>query len=280
MKRATRLLAAVAIIGMGSAAGAITTDGDWSDWFTYGGNVGANTWNENLVTLNTVDIRTQVDEEGPTPGGGGQHYDIEQIFYIYEDDDLNALSGGVLHIGLVTGYPPEGWPLDDLFAGDMFIDFGNTGSYSVAIATSTSTVNEEVPGGVDADYFGHNYVNDGTANWTARAPIFFSFSDPWRVERNASIENFFTTDVAWGQVGVRHFLEVSINIDAGLEDVLTNPDGGVGIHWTMECGNDVINVRDNQPLVPGPQLPIPEPSTFALMGMGVLGMALRRKFSA
>jgi hypothetical protein len=81
-------------------------------------------------------------------------------------------------------------------------------------------------------------------------------------------------------VGVRYFLEVSIEIDAGLEDVLTNPQGGVGIHWTMECGNDVINVRDNQPLVPGPQLPIPEPSTFVLMGIGLSAMALRKKFEA
>jgi hypothetical protein len=267
-------------MGLTSAAGAITTDGDWSDWFTYGGNVGTNTWNENLVTLNTVDIRTQVDEEGPTPGGGGQHYDIEQIFYIYEDADLNALSGGVLHIGLVTGYPPEGRPADDLFAGDMFIDFGNTGDYSLAIATSTSAINQEVPGGVDSDYFGNNYFNDGTANWATRAPIYFSFSDPWRVERNPSIENLFTTSVAWNQVGVRYFLEVSVDIDAGLEDVLTNPQGGVGIHWTMECGNDVINVRDDQPLTPGPQLPVPEPSTFVLMGIGISAMALRSKFEA
>lgn len=280
MIRATRLLATAAMIGLGSAAGAITTDGVWSDWFTYGGNAGANTWDENLVTLNTVDIRTQVDEEGPTPGVGGQRYDIEQIFYIFEDADLNATTGGVLHIGLVTGFPPQGRPLDDLFAGDMFVDFGNTGDYSLAVATSTSTVSAEVPGGVDADYLGNNYFNDGTANWVTRAPRDFSFSDPWRVERNAAIENAFVTDVAWGQVGVRYFLEVSVDIDAILEDVLTNPDGGVGLHWTMECGNDAINVRDNQPLVPGPQLPIPEPSTFALMGIGMAGMALRRKFSA
>jgi len=280
MIRASRLFAVAAAIGLSSAAGAITTDGDWSDWFTYGGNVNANTWNENLVTLNTVNIRTQVDEEGPTPGGGGQPYDIEQIFYIYEDADPNALSGGVLHIGLVTGYPPEGRPLEDLFAGDMFVDFGNTGDYSVAIATSTSNVNQEVPGGVDSDYFAHNYFNDGTANWTTRAPIYFMTSQPWRVERNPAIENFFTTSVVWGQTGVRYFLEISVDIDSALEDVLTNPDGGVGLHWTMECGNDVINVRDDQPLVPGPQNPIPEPSTFALMGIGISAMAFRKKFEA
>ncbi len=280
MIRTSRALVTVVVIGLSSAAGAITTDGDWSDWFTYGGNAGANTWNENLVTLNTPSTRTQVDEEGPTPGGGGQPYDIEQIFYAFDDNNLNALTGGVLHIGLVTGFPPQGRPLDDLFAGDMFVDFGNTGDYSVAIATSTSTVGDEVPGGVDADYLGNNYFNDGTANWTTRAPRDFSSSDPWRVERNPAIENLFTTNVVWGQVGVRYFLEISVDVDAAIEDILTNPDGGVGLHWTMECGNDVINVLDDQPLEPEPELPIPEPSTFALMGLGMAGMALRKKFSA
>jgi hypothetical protein len=140
MRSAIGVFATIAAMGLTSAAGAITTDGDWSDWFTYTGNVGFNTWDENLVILNSINIRTQVDEEGPTPGGGGQTYDIEQIFYIFEDADLNVLSGGVLHIGLVTGYPPDGRPADDLFAGDMFVDFGNTGSYSLAIATSTSTI--------------------------------------------------------------------------------------------------------------------------------------------
>lgn len=280
MKRALKVLATIAVVAMGSTAGAITTDGDWSDWFSYGGNVASTIWSENLVTLNTINIRTQVDEEGPTPGVGGQHYDIEQIFYIFEDSDPNNLTGGVLHIGLVTGFPPEGRSQEDLYAGDMFIDFGNTGDYGLAVATSTNTTNVEVPGGVDSDYFAYNYFNDGTTNWTTRAPTHFLFSQPWRVERNPAIENFFTTNVAWGQMGVHYFLEVSVNIDAGLEDVLTNPDGGVGLHWTMECGNDVINVRDNQPLVPGPQLPIPEPATFALMGIGLAGMFLRSKFSA
>ena len=280
MKRAIKVLASAAVIGLSTAAGAITTDGDWSDWFTYTGNVSANTWSENLVTLANADIRTMVDEEGPTPGGGGQHYDNEQIFYVFEDADPNNLSGGTLHVGLVTGFPPQGRPLDDLYAGDMFFDFGNTGDYTLAVTTSTSVINVDVPGGVDADYYGNNYYNDGTTNWVQRDPTIFAQSTPWRVDRNAAIENQFDTSVAWGQSGVRYFLEVSVAIDAALEEILTNVDGGVGLHWTMECGNDVTDVRDNTPLAPGPQLPVPEPSTLALMGIGMLGMALRKKFSA
>ena len=278
MIKVARLLTVGAMIGLGSAAGAVTTDGDWSDWFTYGGNVAANTWNENLVTLNGAGIRTQNDEEGPTPGGGGQHYDNEQIFYMFEDADPNNLSGGTLRIALVTGFPPEGRPLDDLFAGDMFVDFGNTGDYALAITTSTSTVNVDVPGGVDADYFGNNYFNDGTPNWIVRDPTHFPVSTPWRVDRNPAIENQFASTVVWGQAGVHYFLEIEVAVDAALEGILTNVEGGLGLHWTMECGNDVIEVHDDTPLVP--QVPVPEPATFVLMGIGMAGMALRKKFSA
>lgn len=280
MRSFAGLLALGAVISFGPAAGAITTDGDWSDWFTYGGNTGQNVWDENQVVLNAPGIRTQVDEEGPTPGGGGQRYDNEQIFYAYEDSDMNALTGGILHIGLVTGFPPEGRPMDDLYAGDMFIDFGNTGDYTLAVATSTSGINVDEPGGVDSDYFGNNYTNDGTANWVIRDPCLFVASGPWRVARTAAVENLFVSTVSWGQVGVHYFLEIGVVVDGGIEDILTNPNGGVGLHWTMECGNDVIDVHDDTPLDPTPQLPIPEPSTFALMCLGIFGIALRRRFEA
>jgi len=279
MRKLVGILAFGAMFGLASTASAITADGNWSDWFSYGGNTNFTTWNENLVTLNNPNIRTLNDEEGPTPGGGGQKYDIEQIFYVYNDLDQNALTGGTLHIGLVLGFPAAGVDSDNLYAGDMFIDFGNTGGYDLAVAVSTSVVNVDDDGtatpGVDNDYFGNNYFNDGTANWDVRDPAPFLSSTPWRVVRNAAIENLFSTQVAWGGVGVHNFLEISIAIDGGLEDILTNPQGGIGLHWTMECGNDVIDVRDDEPFAP-----VPEPSTFALLGMGMLGVALRRKFTA
>lgn len=280
MRKLTGALALCAAVAISPTTGAMTTDGDWSDWFSYSGNVASNNWDETLVSLNSAGTRALNDEEGPTPGRGGQAYDIEQIFYMYEDADANALTGGVLRIGLVTGFPAEGVSVDDLYAGDMFIDFGNSGDFDVAVATSTSNDNVEVPGGVDSDYFGNNYLNDGTSNWIVREPTLFpEIATPWRVNRNQSIENLLNSSVAWGRMGAHSFLEIAVEIDGGLEDIISNPLGGVGLHWTMECGNDVIRVQDNLPLVAGTN-PIPEPSTLILLGMGAMGVALRTRFTA
>lgn len=283
MKKLTKVLALGTLVAMANGAGAITTDGDWSDWFSYGGNVNNNNWQEGLVSIHDISTRTQVDEEGPTPGVGGQLYDIEQIFYRYEDADVNALTGGRLHIGLVTGFPAEGVPADSLYAGDMFVDFGNTGGgaqgefFDVAIATSLRN------NAADAARYGHLWLNDGPSSWATEDVIYpqFGTSNPYRVNENVVPQPsdrtaIWNTQVAWGSMGTHNFLEISFDVADFFEDALTNENnGGLGLHWTMECGNDVINVQDNTPLAP-----VPEPSTFALLGMGVLGGVLRKKFTA
>ena len=272
MRKLTALFAIGAALGMVSSAGAITVDGSWSDWFNYGGNTTFNTWNENAVTILNANIRTLNDEEGPTPGGGGQNYDIEQIFYYYDDTDPNASTGGVFYIGMVTGFPPQGMPADGLYAGDFFIDLGNTGGFTHAIAVSTAAQN--------AARYGLMFGNTGAPNWSVLNPAPFVASTPWRVDETQAgavdVTGTYNPNIAIALTGKHYFYEIAFDVSGTDEDILVDPNnGGIGIHWTMQCGNDVIDVRDDTPFVP-----VPEPSTFALLGMGMLGVALRRKFSA
>jgi len=45
----------------------------------------------------------------------------------------------------------------------------------------------------------------------------------------------------------------------------------LGLHWTMFCGNDVVELEVGQP--------VPEPGTMLLVGCGLIGLAVfRRKF--
>jgi hypothetical protein len=264
------------MLSLAPNANAIVTDGDWSDWFSYSGDVNHNNWREDLVTLNSVSTRTLADEEGPTPGAGGQLYDIEQIFYRFDDaDPNNDSSGGRLNIGLVTGFPPEGVVSDSLYAGDFFVDIGGTGGYDIAVATSTRAS--------DLGRYGNLWFNSGVpTNWIETDVVYpqFNTSNPYRIDEAASpgaldLTALWNADVAWGGMGPHNFLEISFDIDPGLEELISGEFGAIGLHWTMECGNDVINVTDNEPFAP-----VPEPSTMVLLGMGALGAILRKKFVA
>jgi len=264
---------AVAMFAGSVSATPIVTDGDWSDWFSYnlqgGESVNHQNWYDNRVVLTDLNIRTQVDEEGPAPGAGGQLYDIEQIFYYFDDADVNNLTGGTLHIGLVTGFPSAGDPVLGYYAGDLFLDFGNTGSYTHAVAVGT----ENTPENDNGNRFGDAWGNSGAPSWTLIAPTLFPSSTPYRVDENSpGAIPIGGVSVAWGGQGVHNFLEVTLDVDAAFEEVLTNEFGGLGVHWTQGCGNDVIDVRDDTPFVP-----VPEPATLALLGMGVLGIALRSR---
>lgn len=263
-------MAALAMAAFTGSASAISTDGDYTDWFSVAPAVALdfNNWDDSLVTILNANYRTQVDPDDDA--FGGQDYDVEQIFYYFDDADINdPNSGGKLHIGLVTGFDGLGeFPTNQpaIYAGDMFIDLGATGTYTIAVGTGL-----EVGGRA-----GQAWINNG---WTELDPTIMpdhAYAVPYRVDETAGGVIAHSATVAWGTIGTiagrRNFLEIEVDILDFMEDSIAGDAGKIGLHWTMSCGNDDIDVIDSTPFVP-----VPEPATMMLLGMGVLGMALRSR---
>ena len=228
-------LAVALAVAMGAPA-SIIVGGQWGDWLgSYNGTSYSN-WRQNTAAsyLQSPDYRYANDPDGDA--NGGQDFDIEQLYYFYDDFDSSSFSGGTLYVGIVTGYEDTNSSYD---SGDFFIDLGADGDYDLAIGTDSGS-----------SRYGDAWINE---NWTTRGATLDSDADPYRVRRSQGgyIEygtgsaSGLTTQIAWGYgvgAGSRHnFLEFCLDIGAGYEHELTT---GIGFHWTMECGNDYINHMD------------------------------------
>ena len=86
MIKTSKWLGVLAAMAMAGSASAITADGEWNDWFSYAG-TSAENWSQSSASgsLLSSAIRFQDDSDS-----GGQNYDIEQLFYCYQDLDANA----------------------------------------------------------------------------------------------------------------------------------------------------------------------------------------------
>lgn len=276
-KRALQLTALAACVGFSTSAGAMTTDGNWSDWLAWsigGAPVGAgnnptsggNNWNANGPDIFAPGVVYQSVPDGTWPGGGGQDYDIEAVMLFF-DDNTNRL-----HFGMVTGFNPAGsfGAGGPHYAGDVFFGLGGAPAEDLAVSV-----------GAESARIGQLFGNLGWTTSSVNVPANAAIADPYRVVEGAGGVADLTLaralQVSWGTnvngSNEHNFLEISFLLDALEVEAVTGEDGGISLHWTMLCGNDVVDFTYEEPLAP-----MPEPATVALFGMGLAGVALRKRF--
>jgi len=240
------LMFIVGIFMFSPRAGAYVIDGYVSDWgvnllqATNQGYLNSNPpsggLDINYITEDAVGSGGYVG-----PGWGGQTFDAEAIYF--DNDAQNA------YIAIITGLPESGaygW-----HPGDIGIDVGGDGVYEFGIKVTTSKL----------------YSNLTAGNWKKVHYSAYSEASPWRMKNITNKPNVSIPFVYSSEQNTHYVLEASIPLNLlGLSANPGDPITPLTIHWTMECGNDYLNLNADVN-------PVPEPMSFLLLGMGLLGLA-------
>ncbi len=257
-RKLIQTFAALAVFSLSVSAQAFSTiDGNLADWGVMPSGSGSTSGSSADFTP-FANIHYAVEDQTGSlstylnPGYGGQRYDAEALYTTWDAQ--------YLYIAIATGLPSNN---ADYAPGDIGLDFDGDGVYEFGMETTGNNGNT-VGGLYSVSDWGH-----GLSNWSG-------VSDPTSILNGTLLDigSLVYTNPGSPMYGLgeyagsdRHYI---IESRIALSN-FANWGNDFDLHWTMNCGNDAIDLAVTS---------LPEPSSGVLIGLGFLGVAgLRRRRS-
>ncbi len=194
------------------------------------------------------------DDDGHVgPGVGGQAYDAERLGLYFDSNTV--------YFGLQTGFDLRNgrdYGSVHFDPGDLALDVNGDGTYDYAIDFTIDTSDmitysliDMTGTGIweDVYYAGHSAAGYPLNAQAGSGLLLSTFAGAFSADNN-DLYGHTNSDVIEGS------FDISL-----LSDYM---GGSMTLHWTMGCGNDVIEVTTS---------PVPEPATILLLGAGLIGIA-------
>ena len=208
---------------------------------------------------------------------GGNDYDVDTLTVTRSGDSFTAVLAGQYFSSTnaefvgdlfltTTGWnPAQTDPSDTHYSTDNVLTTGTTWDYVLRIIGGNVLPGGDVTGGTIG-----LYAIDPTTGQIVLAQDTVQESGVYRADQAVQ----YDTDAQALALGTWALDATTGTFTFSLDDVdlaALGLDGQIGLHWTMSCGNDVI-----EGVVPA-TASLPEPATMLLLGAGLSGLAAYRR---